>query len=214
MSTEDLINVVLILAPGFVALKIFQHFGTQRKRSEWEWTVWSIIVGAVIAVIVAAVPIDFLANDATVDLGGGISFGTSGVLERFTVAVVVGFAFVALWRAANMRGIPALGRLTRRLTNSAWDHVLDEAAAQRFGLEVVMDVGDATDDVRFYGSIGTFAHERDEAEPWVYVQCVEAWDAAKSAYAQIPNTDGVLIHRNQIKWMRVTRAGLPPGCEG
>jgi len=212
MSTEDLINVVLVLAPGFVALKIFQHFGTQRKRSEWEWTVWSIIVGAVIALTVAALRVDLFTNDVIAELGGGLTFGTSGVVERFAVATLFGSVLAIAWRGIGSRAIPALSGLTRQLTNSAWDHVLDEAAAQRFGLEVVIDAGDAPGDVRFYGSLGTFAHERDEAEPWLYVQCVRTWDPGKKGYADMPNTDGVLIHRDQIKWMRVTRQGTPAGC--
>ena len=211
MSAEDLVNLFLVLAPGFVALKLFALFGTQRKRSEWEWTVWSVIVGVVLAVIAAVTPITLAPADAAYEVVPGRPVLVADVAERFLLAVLLGVLLVLLWRGLGRSRYRALVQGRRRLTNSAWDYVLDTASKARHGIEVTL-AGPGDSELIYLGSISAFAQEEDEAEPWIYVQCVKQWSAAETRYVPLLRTDGILVHREQIKRIRITRKELPPGC--
>ena len=211
MSSEDVLNAILVLAPGFVALKVFQLFGTQRKRSEWEWTIWSLITGVALAVIVAATRLDFGLRIPELEIAGDDAVSFAGLPERLALAVVTGIVLTIAWRGMSSSRISWLVRSTRQLTNSAWDHVLDTASQNRYGVEIAVPVGEGSEAL-FLGAIGAFAREADEAQPWLYIQCVRQWDPQRAAYLPLARTDGVLVHREQITRLRITRNSLPVEC--
>jgi hypothetical protein len=209
MATEDVINTILVIAPGFVALKVFQLVGAQRKRSEWEWTIWSIIAGVLIAAGTALARLNFGVEVPELKLAEGDPSAGSpatklsfvGLPERTVVAVGAGVLGAIVWRLIRQARGPLARRGVMQLTDSAWDYVLDEAVNNKFGIEVVTPgAGDA--ELRFYGIPGTFAYESAEAEPLLYLRKVHEWTDA-SGYTKVLGTDGILLHRDNIKRIRV-----------
>lgn len=211
MSADDLVNLFLVLAPGFAALKLFAMFGTRRKRSEWEWTIWSVIVGVLIAVVAAVVPLQLAPVDATYEVVPGQRIAVAEVAERFLFAILLGVALVAVWRAITRSQYRALVLGRRRLTQSGWDFVLQTATQARRGIEVAV-AGPGDTELIYFGSIGAFALEEDETEPWLYVQCVRQWSVSQNGFVPLLRTDGILLHREQIKRIRISRNDTPTGC--
>lgn len=174
-------DVILALAPGFLALKVFQLLGTQRKRSEWEWTAWSVLAAALISVL----PLHYWAQ-----LGVGLGLG---------------LMLAVLYR--NLHKLPRIGLwAVQNLENSAWDHVLDRAVRERRVVEVALGEGENED--RFFGRVGFFAYEAYEAEPWLYLVNPHRKPPGKD-YAALQRTRGVLIHKENIRWLRVLDKKLP-----
>jgi hypothetical protein len=108
-AMEQLRQAFYLIAPGFLTLKIFQLFGSERKRSEWEWSVWSVLVSVLLDVF------------------------TKDPIVKLAAAAVLGFALVGAYRATLDR------RLRRELVNSAWDHTLDITARAKMPVEVTID---------------------------------------------------------------------------
>lgn len=184
MNPENLRDAAFLLAPGFLTLKLFQHFGAQRKRSEWEWTVWSVLV---------SLAIDVATKDPAAKLG---------------VALVAGLLLVSIWRVVGRQSNRVTRRLRRELIDSAWDHVLDEACRSHHPVEVVTDDGR-----RFFGVLQTFAREEKEAEPWLYLTDVKEASADDDDWDTLSRTEGVLIHRDHVRRLRVVRGSRPPRAE-
>ena len=170
-------DVVLALAPGFLALKVFQVFGAQRKRSEWEWTAWSVLVAALISVL----PLQYWAQLVT--------------------GIALGFGLATGWHA-----LPRLGVIgawaSKALGNSAWDLALDRAVRQRCVVEVA--IGEGADEERLFGRLNLFGYEQYEAEPWIYLSSPQRRPPG-GKYAPMERAVGVLVHRDNIKWLRVLR---------
>jgi hypothetical protein len=51
ISPDDIVATITFLVPGFVALKWFYWFGLKTKRSDLEWTLWSLVAAALIGVV-------------------------------------------------------------------------------------------------------------------------------------------------------------------
>ena len=168
-------DVVLFLAPGFVALKVFQLFGAQRKRSDWEWTTWSVLVAALIGVLPFA------------------------PAARLLVGFALGVLLAVAWRTAPKW--PRVGNwVVQGLTNSVWDLVLERASREDRVVEVTLGQGD--DQVQFFGTPAYFAYEQYEAEPWLYL--TDAYRKVKGErYQPLVRTRGVMVHKEQISWLRV-----------
>lgn len=176
MSPDNLRDAAFLLAPGFLTLKLFQHFGAQRKRSEWEWTVWSVLVSL------------------------GIDVVTKDSATKLVAALVAGLLLVAAWRFVGRQSNRATQRLRRELIDSAWDHVLDDACRQHHSIEIVTD-----DDRRLFGVLDTFAREEKEAEPWLYLTDVKQASVADDDWEPLARTEGVLLHCDHIRRLRVIR---------
>lgn len=184
MNPDDLREAAFLLAPGFLTLKLFQHFGAQRKRSEWEWTVWSVLVSLAIDV------------------------GTKDPAAKLVVALLVGFGLVLLWRFVGRQSYRVTGMLRRKLVDSAWDHVLDEACRNHLSIEVATD-----DDRRFFGVLQTFAREEKEAEPWLYLTDVKEASLSDDDWEPLVRTEGVLLHRDHVRRLRVVRRKPEQGTD-
>lgn len=111
MTADQLREAAFLLAPGFLTLKLFQLLGADRKRSEWEWTVWSVLVSLVI---------DLVTHDP---------------VGKVVVAGALGFGAVVVWRS------PLADPARPRLMNSAWDYTLDSAARAHHVVEVTVKDG-------------------------------------------------------------------------
>jgi len=80
-SASDIRDTLLLLAPGFLALKIFAWRGFQIRRTDLEWTMWSLLVAGVI--------------------NGVLTFfglpSAAVVVSSFAAAIAIGFGGGALW---------------------------------------------------------------------------------------------------------------------
>jgi hypothetical protein len=175
VNPQDLRDAAFLLAPGFLTLKLFQHLGAQRERSEWEWTVWSVLVSL------------------------GIDLVTKDPAQKLAVAVGVGVALVIGWRYVGQQSSRATVWLRRALVDSAWDHTLDEAARAHNPVEILTENG------RLFGRLRTFAREERGAEPWIYLTDVKQAPPDSDEWTALRRTEGVLIHRDQMRRLRVIR---------
>ena len=192
--TVDLIDGVLLLAPGFLALKLFYLFGAQRPRSQWEWTTWSVI---------ASLPIVAVAAALYQFLGGVPATKNPPALEiALRLAVAASFALAASWAWRRIRR--SEHRVARMVVDavafSAWDQALEEAVwADRLVVLILDDDGK-----EYRGFIRYGGREDNGADPWIYLIHPEVLEGEKFRPANA--THGILVHRDQIRRIRVLEA--------
>jgi hypothetical protein len=51
VTAEDVAATLRLLVPGFVALSVFYWFGLAVKRTDWRWTLWSLVASVPIAYV-------------------------------------------------------------------------------------------------------------------------------------------------------------------
>jgi hypothetical protein len=202
MTDEVLISTLLVVAPGFVAMKLFQVLGTQWRRSDWEWTIWSLVAGVLVSVLVAIVGFRMV-QPGVLQLTPTLGVSTDGVLERFIVAALLGVGLAVLWHLLARSRVPWIEARGRQLSNSAWDVTLDYVVRSRYGVDVTALVGDKTE--RLYGSLRTFAREADGAEPWLYLQNVKRFNETSNHFEVVEKTDGILVHADRVSLVRVVK---------
>jgi hypothetical protein len=195
MNPDDILKVVAIVGPGFVLLKVLYLFGGQHRRLEWEWVVWSVLIGIVLANLAGVL----------VGLGsfiqGPVDRDTVQVLTSFALAVAFGALLAWWWYRVKGSKRTLARKLYRYISDSAWDFVLEDAARHDSGVEIVVEVDKK--EVLYYGAIDTFGQEVAEAEPWVYLTFVSRWDDVTGGYVPLSEkTEGMLFHKDNIKRMR------------
>lgn len=197
----DLVSGVLFLAPGFLALKLFYLLGAQRPRSEWEWTTWSIIASLPISAIAIMLRSLVAVPRSTPD--------PVEITLAILVGVVLGSAASAVWQIVRGSSAKWAGRLRRAFGSSAWDEALEDVQRERRQVELVLDDGK-----RYVGTIGYGGREDNKAEGWVYLVHPEVYDEAAKRHRPAKGTHGYLVHRDQIKRLRVLlkRDELAPGA--
>ncbi len=194
MTWSDVLQFVAIIGPGFVLLKVLYIFGGQHRRLEWEWVVWSVLLGLVLSSISRAV-VGVAAFD-----WGPIPHDDGIVLTSFTLAVVFGASLAYGWERVKRSPRDDARRLRRWVNDSAWDFVLDDANRKDNGVEVITEIDDK--EVAYYGSLDTFGQEVAEAEPWIYLTFVYRWDEKEGYLPLSEKTVGMLFHRSQVKRLR------------
>lgn len=163
---EQVALTAALLGPGFVALKVFYIFRAQPGRSQWEWTVWSVLAGLGLAWLV-----EWPATLLAARTGLGLDLVQIGA--RLLLAVVIGALLGRLWFAIMASPHPRADRLARRLTDSAWDRVFDNVATH--SRHVVVDT---TDDATFYGWVNVAGREDTRAHPFIYLTDVKEYNRA------------------------------------
>jgi hypothetical protein len=213
MSLPDVLQFAAVIGPGFVMLKVLYLFGGQHRRLEWEWVVWSALIGLVLLFVSTTLAGIFAFVQGPVPLEAAIG------LTSFTLAVLSGAGFAWGWEQAKRVGAQAplpegddsarrfARRLHRWVSDSAWDFVLDEADRRDNGVEVITEVDGK--EVAYYGALDTFGQEVAEAEPWVYLTYVYRWDPDKGYLPMSELTEGMLFHRDHIKRMRFIAKDKP-----
>lgn len=202
MTDDALLGALFVLAPGFVAVKLFQIFGTQWRRTDWEWTVWSLVTGVLVAVAIGLTPLR-LVPAQEFKLTTALSVSTDGIPERFLLAALLGLAAAVFWRVAIRSSFAGARAIHRRLINSAWDSVLDEVVEHELGVEVGVATGSVVE--RFFGAVHTFGYERTGARPWLYLSRVRQFDLTSSKFQPMERTTGVLLHADNVQYLRVAR---------
>ena len=196
MSIDDVLPFVAIIGPGFVFLKVLYVFGGQHRRLEWEWVVWSVLIGLVLSWVgtILANILAFWQGPVPRELAIG--------MVSFVLAVVFGGLAAAAWERLKQKQLTNTNarRLHRWVSDSAWDFVLDEADRRDNGVEVTVEVDGK--EKSYYGSLDTYGQEVAEAKPYVYLTYVYLWDPKKGYLPMDKRTEGILFHQRDIKRMR------------
>jgi hypothetical protein len=110
ISPDDLVVTLLYVLPGFVALKIFYVLGLRRRRSDLEWTLWSVLAAAPLGA--AAMTLWPATGQEHVRIAIALALGAA-----------LGLLLVGLWHAAVRRWPDLILHTSAR----AWDSVLPQA---------------------------------------------------------------------------------------
>jgi len=210
MTPSDIITVAGLVAPGFLAMKLFYTFGAQRQRAQWEWVVWSALIG---------LPVDAFARwviGSFTHPSGWPDWTVDGAL-RLVLPCGVALVLAWLWKE---RVKPAekgwLRYLRRGFTDSAWDEVMDSAVQNERWVEIVTEI--PSGEVSYTGWLSTVGREDSAAERWVYIEKVQHRPGADMDLTPLAATHGLLIHRDHIKRIRIfdlTGADAdPPAAQG
>jgi hypothetical protein len=200
---DQLLRTAGIVAPGFVAMKLIYIFGAQRQRPQWEWTVWSVLVGLgcdVVATWLVGLPIgvDWIPIDVGV------------VVLRFAIALLFAGVVIVAWgllkhsdegfRAWFKRPDQARVWLRRTLTDSAWDEVVDDAVMHKRWMEVITTGPGG--ETAYRGWLDAGGREDAKAEPWLYLRRVKH-RRDPGGWTELEGTHGMLIHRDHITRIRM-----------
>ena len=173
ISATDAEATLKFLVPGFLALKVFYSWGLSWRRTDFEWTVWSLLVSALLAVFMNRLSL----ND------------DQRFLLSIAAALGFGLVLVLVWQAWRLVS-PKAGVSLRA---QAWDFVFDRPmwvqlrlvdGAVVFGFVAIVSQSAQTDDVDLYLS-----------EP--------AWVDAETGNRTPMGVEGVLIARSQISLVQV-----------
>jgi uncharacterized protein DUF6338 len=150
ITAEGVADTLRLLIPGFVALKLFYLFGLKTKRSDLEWTLWSVLVAAPLAATAnwianligqpatdlpgafAKCAVDASRTSAPADLEGKLSACASQALNvhnadlrlaiALALALVLGLGASWIWRKA-VKSNPGIAR---GASTTAWSALLRE----------------------------------------------------------------------------------------
>jgi hypothetical protein len=193
--TQQLLSAAGLLAPGFIAMKLFYVFGAQRQRSQWEWTTWSVLI---------SLPIDWVTAIAapSVEANTKIPSLAADLATRYGFAIGAAAVACYVWRKLKQSDKDRVVWLRRALTDSAWDEVTDDAVLHKRYLEVVTR-GDNDREVTFKGWLSTAGREDSRAEPWLYLRQVEERTEPDGRWRETAGLHGLLLHRDHIERIRV-----------
>ncbi len=193
----ELVAGVLFLAPGFLALKLFYLFGAQRKRSEWEWTTWSIIASLPLTGIAS-----LLRDQSAIQRTAPDALDTA---YRLLVAVALGSLVASAWQYVRRSSHHRAAQLRTEFGSSAWDEALEDVQRSRRQVELVLEGGK-----RYMGTVRYGGREDNEAEGWVYLTHPEVYDESLKKFRPAKGTHGYLVHRDRILRIRVALTKSEP----
>jgi hypothetical protein len=134
--TTDLVAGVLFLAPGFLALTLFYLLGAQRKRSEWEWTTWSVIASLPITGL-ASLARDYFSSART-------DPDPIEVVLRMLIGAAAGVVCGVVWAGIRHSKRDVAGDLRTFFGSSAWDEALEDVGREGRQVELVLEDGCAS----------------------------------------------------------------------
>lgn len=194
MTVDQLLGAAGLLAPGFIAMKLFYVFGAQRQRLQWEWAAWSVLI---------SLPIDAVTQFVKPGLRSmNVSENLADVAVRLALALLGALLAALIWQlVVKPSDNRYVVKLRRFVTDSAWDEVMDDAVAHQRYLEVVTE--GPSDELTFRGWLSTAGREDAAAEPWLYLRQVLHKQDQDGDWVELEGTHGLLIHRDHIKRVRV-----------
>lgn len=183
ISASDAADTLRLLVPGFLALKIFYVFGLRTRRSDLEWTLWSVLTAALIAAlvdgVVAVVP----------------SFADVRLALALVAGVVTGILLSAAWTAAT-RYVPwARARASRM----AWDVILPEPHWVQVW---------TTDSKTISGKVAYVADPIESDDLDMYI-VDPAWVDENRNVLPMTGVEGILIDRSNIAFVQVLSPESP-----
>lgn len=182
MSADDIGSIIRDLLPGFVALKVFYWFGIQSRRSDLEWTVWSILVAVAINAFV-----DRLISETD---------PTLRLLITLVAAVGIGWIAAKVWRDVARRN-PLLRAIASR---RAWDMALSPASSTPY-ISVWTTGGRAV-----YGWPESVASSADVDDVDLIIRDPE-WVDDDGVKHPMDGVEGVLIPGSAIELVQIHELG-------
>lgn len=175
-SASDLRDTLLLLVPGFLALKIFAWRGFQLRRTDLEWSMWSLLVAGIISGILvwAKWPADRM------------------FVGSILVAVLIGLGLALFWGWWVARHEHALAPVAIR----AWDVVLLERSRW---VQVKL-----RDDSKIFGRTRTVAESAATDDLDIYITECE-WLLKDGTRVPMPNVEGILVQRSEIARLQVLK---------
>jgi hypothetical protein len=174
VSASDVRDTLLLLVPGFLALKIFAWRGFRARRTDLEWTLWSLLVAGVI--------------NASLTFTGWPQPAMFFASILFAVALGIGFAGLWEWWAAGHEH--ALAPVTAR----AWDAVLLERSRW---VQVRL-----ADGVTVRGRTRTVAESATTDDLDLYLTECE-WVLKDGTRTPMTGVEGLLVRRSDIARLQV-----------
>lgn len=105
ISASGVADTLRLLVPGFVALSAFYRVGLRSKRTDLQWTVWSVLLSAPIVALVSLT---------------GVSDVNQRLAISLALALIGGLLFGWIWNTAASR----FEWLQASTDIRAWDTVL------------------------------------------------------------------------------------------
>lgn len=175
VSAGEVADTIKLLAPGFVALKIFYQFGLRTRRTDLEWTLWSVLAAFVIAPV-----------------GPWLTEQLDRDIEPIWLALVVGavlgialsmgwIALVRVWPGARLY-----------VSRMAWDAVLPNSR----WIQVWTSDGRTVS-----GAVRNIADPAETDELDLYVE-QPAWVDDAGNVTDMTGIEGLLIARDKIEYIQ------------
>jgi len=219
VSASDVADTIRLLVPGFVALSVFYWFGLTVKRTDWRWTVWSVVASIPIAwgadwlsdllaikhAAVSSAAADCAAKGITAQsstsqisstvadcVKSAIAADSSQLhlLIAIAIAIVGGFAAVWVWKQLGER----YPTLLRRTALDAWRAYLAESHWIQL----------KTDDLVFSGWNKSVADpvETDDLDIFLADPAIVHDDGTVRVLDKV---EGMIVRREDIKWIQVMK---------
>ena len=181
VSATDVEATLRYIVPGFVALKVFYVLGLKTRRTDLEWTLWSLLAAALIDAAVGVLnPPD----------------SNRRLLIAFVAAVAAGVILSIAWRQVAKRWPVRRMEASRR----AWDAILP--------VPHWVQVWTKNDNLILgYSRVVAASVETDKLDLYI---AEPMWVDAKSGDRKaMPGVAGVLISEAEIRMIQVMEDGGP-----
>jgi hypothetical protein len=96
MTVENIIGLILYIAPGFLAMEVYHAFYPVRERNNFILSTWSIIYGVTVSAIVRGIDSALLNNILKSNKSTFPSFPF--IIVLFTVGIIIGLIGVLINR--------------------------------------------------------------------------------------------------------------------
>jgi uncharacterized protein DUF6338 len=179
ITVEQAQAALALLLPGFLALKIFAARGGESRRTDLEWTLWSLLVAALIG--------------ATLDLFGWPAALRVRLVPSLALGLLGGVGAVIVWKIWGLIHPASEVALDKR----AWDHVFRNP---HWVLLTLKD-GDS-----LLGWPKVIADSKDTDDLDIYLERCE-WVLADGTRQPLVNTKGMLVPRSEITRIQVLEPG-------
>lgn len=183
IAAQEVADTLRLLIPGFVALKVFYLLGLRTKRSDLEWTLWSVLTAAIIGPLVTPIGTMILGtapgDDDPARLGIALLIGALGGLA----------GAVAWWLLVRLSP-----QIRMRASRLAWDAVLPSRPSW---VQIW-----TSDGKTISGRVALVADPVESDALDLYVTD-PAWIDSDNHVLPMTGVEGVLIDRSQITFMQV-----------
>ena len=224
VSADDVAATLRLLVPGFVALSVFYWFGLAVKRTDWRWTLWSLVASVPITYAAGAIAEAWFGVTrqslaaAFADCGTEALGGLTTAAEQRTALNECATASIAANHPEIMLGIAllialvagAIGAIVWRRIATAQPSWLRGMQPNAWGayLRESRWLLVKTEDGLYSGWAQSVADpvETDDldlllGEPQLVVD---------GTYTPLANVEGLLVRREDIKWVALLTTKVEP----
>ena len=181
MSLAEVRGALEYVVPGFVALKIFYVLALRTRRSDFEWTLLSVAVAALL--------------NFPIEHRFGVSDPSYRAVDATIIGAVTAVALSTIWRAW---GDQRWGHYFRR---QAWDQAFSRGRWVAVWLK---------DGPIVLGWTKTVAESADTDDPDLYLVETSLVDRATNEETSLPTVRGMWIASSEIQLIQVLRDAADP----